>query len=210
MRPGWPAAACATILLLAAASAGASDETSWAPVPQDAAEHDRLEHGALIVRVRDSATGSGIAVLAAGVVDAPPARVWPVLRDCQRYEEFLPRVEHSARRVEDGRTICVADIDLPFPLRDIHSETRVENVELPDGMGYERRWVLWRGNYRHNEGTWTLHPWGAAAARTLAVYRVDVDIGRFVPDFLQRLVQRRTAAELFGAVRRRALAPPSG
>jgi ribosome-associated toxin RatA of RatAB toxin-antitoxin module len=147
--------------------------------------------------------GEGVALTTCAIVDAPPARVWPVLRDCERYQQFLPGVERSSLKTRhENIAICEALIDLPFPLGELRSVERATETELADG-GFERRWSLESGTYRRMEGLWTLQPWRPDKQRTLVVYQLDMDPETVIPDFLLRRAQSSTAPKLFAAVRDR-------
>lgn len=149
------------------------------------------------------AGGSGVALTACGLVEAPPAAVWPALRDCERYQEFLPGVDESAlRERSQGVAVCEAVIGLPFPLGELRSVERAAEEERADG-GFERRWSLVSGNYRRLEGSWTLVPWGEDGRSTLAVYQLDMALATLIPDFLLRRAQASTAPGLFAAIRAR-------
>jgi ribosome-associated toxin RatA of RatAB toxin-antitoxin module len=149
------------------------------------------------------AGGRGVALRACGTVDASPAEVWAVLRACDQFEQFLPRVSRSRlTRREDNVVVCDETIDLPFPLGELHSITRVVESTLPGG-GFERRWSLIRGTYRHLLGAWTILPADAAAARSVVVYEVDMDPATVIPDFVLRHAQAAAAPEVFRAVRAR-------
>ncbi len=153
------------------------------------------------VERREPSGGDGVALIACGLVDAPSASVWPVLRDCERYQSFLPGVTRSELLSRsDGVARCKVDIDLPFPLSELRSVTRVEESELPNGV-FRRAWELEEGNYRRNRGSWTLRPWGEGAQRTLAIYEVDLELGYPVPDFLLWRAQSATAPRVFDAIR---------
>lgn len=145
--------------------------------------------------------GDGVALTACGLIDAPPAEVWAVLRDCENYDQFLPGVAESGLVSRDGDVrLCEALIDLPFPLGDLQSVEKATGRQLPGG-GFERRWTLERGDYRRLEGSWTLLPAGAGGERTLGVYQLDMDPQTAIPDFLLRRSQSSTAPELFAAIR---------
>jgi ribosome-associated toxin RatA of RatAB toxin-antitoxin module len=162
-----------------------------------------LERGKLVFIATEPENGKGVALHACGLIDEPPAAVWAVLRDCGKYDQFLPRVEHSALLARVGNVAtCEGKIDLPFPLGSLSSVTRVVETRRPDG-GFQRRWTLVRGGYEHNDGSWTLVPWGPGGQRTLAIYRIDMDPKTIVPDFLLRRIQTTTAHKVFDAIRAR-------
>lgn len=197
---------CRPILLVGALAlvvpVAFSAPASTEPRNPCAAENEDLRDGNVVVRQR-SPSGGGVALVACGVVEASPGVVWPVLRDCELYEQFLPGVQRSVllgRR--DGVARCDVSIDLPFPLDDLRSVTRVEERERPDG-GFARKWSLVGGNYRRNEGSWTLSSWGPEGRQTLAVYELDIELDSIIPDFLLWRAQSATAPRVFDAIRQR-------
>jgi ribosome-associated toxin RatA of RatAB toxin-antitoxin module len=185
------------LILIPALSAAASD------LALAESDRQRLERGDVLFTPLDPADGRGVAARAMGVVEAPPGSVWPALRDCEHYQEFLPGVRTSALRSrENDVAVCYTEIELPWPLPDLVSKTRVEESRIAGG-GYVREWRLIDGSYRRNVGSWRLHPWGADGGRTLAVYRVDFDPQTVLPDWLLRRAQRSTVPGVFEALRQR-------
>lgn len=173
------------------------------PVAFSAAEEARLREGDVLAREIEPSDDSSLAFRAAGMVDSPPFAVWPTLRDCEHYEEFLPATVESALLSREGnQAVCYTRVDMPFPLDDLVSEVEVVESERADG-GFERRWSLRRGSYRRNVGSWTLLPRGEGGERTLAIYQVEIDPQTLLPDFLIRRAQRSTVHDLFRALRER-------
>lgn len=192
-------------LLVVSAVAGDSPPLSFAARGvEQCRENGRKLHAGEVVYIEQKPTaGEGVALTACGVIDAPPAEVWPVLRGCESYEDFLPGVERSALRSRNGdEALCEALIDLPFPLGELRSVERVTETNLPGG-GFERRWSLESGSYQRLEGSWTLRPWGPNAQSTLAVYQLDMAPDTVIPDFLLRKAQSSTSRALFAAVQER-------
>lgn len=179
------------------------------PLPVDAAQAPcdgrvtDIRDGGVVVVEREPTDGRGVAIEACGRVAAAPARVWPLLVNCDQFREFLPSVTASrgTARGSDGFD-CQTTIDLPFPLDDLESVTR-DHKQTLDGGGYRRSWTLLRGNYARNIGSWTVLPWPGNPGETLLVYAVDIDPDNFIPDFLLRRIQSGTAPEVFDAVRAR-------
>ena len=167
------------------------------------ASRDELLGGKLALREQTPEGPRGVALRVCGTVDAPPAAVWEVLRDCGKFEEFLPGVAHSRlTQREAGVAYCDETIDLPFPLRDLESLSRVREEPLAGG-GFARRWEVVRGTYRRRRGAWLIYPLDQAAARSLVVYEVDMEPETMIPDFLIRYAQSTAAPEVFRAVRER-------
>jgi ribosome-associated toxin RatA of RatAB toxin-antitoxin module len=195
-RLARPGAAVCVMIQAVIASASATDGPCGLG-------RDGLRAGRIEVVARRPSDDRGVALRACGRVDAPPGLVWNVLRDCDKFERFLPRVSRSrlASRA-DNVVVCDETIDLPFPLGDLHSVTRVVESARPGG-GFERRWSLVHGTYRRLEGAWLVLPADESASKSLVVYEVDMEPDSPIPDFLMKRAQSAAALEVFRAVRER-------
>lgn len=162
-----------------------------------------LSEGEVLVTPQTPTDDSGVAALAMGVVNAPIARVWPVVRDCQHFSRFMPRAKKSELRSQKGNTmICFIEISMPVPLSNLESEVTSIVTENPDGS-FKRTWTLNKGNYKRNNGSWEAFPWGDAKNQTLLVYRLDVDPDMSIPDAILRKAQTGSLPDMFNAVRAR-------
>ncbi len=185
--------------LLCAAAAGAAP-------PLGLGELERLERGHMVL-LPHSGGGSDLALRTAALIDAEPSQVWSAVRNCEHYDEFMPRMKRSVQESREGNTtLCRFEVSLPFPLSNLHSEVRSVEHDLPDG-GFQRSWSLVRGDYERNHGSWTLLPWGADRAHTLAIYEIDLKPNLLVPDFIVQRLQTRTLSDMFDALRRRVNPP---
>ncbi len=191
---------------------GCSDRP--APVKADAgatrvvgdADQARLERGEVVITPLQPTGGEGIAALARALVEAPPAAVWPVVRDCQHFSAFMPRTKVSRRSDDQGDEFtCFVEIEMPFPLSNLKSTTRSTVAPLPGG-GHVRRWTLVSGDYERNGGSWAVKPWGASGQRSLLEYRVDVKPKMAMPDAIAQRAQSSSLPKLFEAIRVRARA----
>lgn len=182
-----------------------SSATAFAGEPFDAPaftddEKKVLEKGDVVVHRLEPTGGKGVAAQAVGVVDAAPAEVWPVVRDCQHFKDFMPRTKHSEVKEENGQRLCRVELSLPFPMKDLWSETKSTVNEDPPR--FRRAWTLVHGTYHRNDGSWTLLPW-ADGAKTLLVYRIDSHPDSLVPDGLARSAQAKSLPDVIAAVRKR-------
>jgi hypothetical protein len=167
-------------------------------------ERTRIDAGEIVVRDLPPTEPDGMAMQLAGIVDAPPSQVWAVMADCEKQDEFLPRVSYAAVLDRDGDShTCDLVIDLPLPLSDLHAQTRHHVRRLPDG-GYQRRWELLPGDwgYRRNSGSWTVHPY-RDGRRSLLIGRMDLQAKSVMPVWLLHSAQVRQAPETFAAIRDR-------
>jgi len=147
-------------------------------------------------------------VLAYGVIKAPIAKVWAMVTDCGRYHLTMPSVKESALlsgTVSSGKMRCKIVADLPWPMSDLTSVVDVTLKLRKDGV-HERTWTLVEGDYKRNEGSWTLTPIDQGAS-TLLRYQLYVEPNTSVPDFLKRQAQKIKVPGMFKAIRKHVGAP---
>lgn len=185
-------AAAASLALAALAHAARADD-----------RQARLSAGEVLVELRDV---EGVDVPEArmeGVVDAPPERVWEVIRDCKRYVGVMPRVV-AARELslQDGVQVCEMTIDTPFPLSDLTGVTSAAMTAGPPE--WSRRWTLVRGDYTRNAGAWAVRAFGADGRRSLVQYRVLAEPDVAVPGFIQAFAQEHSLPDLMERIRKAA------
>jgi ribosome-associated toxin RatA of RatAB toxin-antitoxin module len=190
------------MIFVAALLAGLFQVATPDPAPSTE-ERAQLEKGEVVVEALPPSDDSGVAARARALVDAPPDAVWPVVRDCEHFSEFMPRTKRSRllQRSFD-EAVCEIEVAMPFPLSNLVSTTRSKLIDLPGG-GHERRWTLVSGDYRRNEGVWRVLPWGPDGKRTFLEYRLDADPTTHVPDALIRRAQTGSLPDVLEAVRKR-------
>ncbi len=185
--------------LLVAGLAGAEPPTFTAE------QRAELESGSVVLQEVSPTDDHGNAYRSFAVIDAPPRQVWPVVRDCEQLDEFMPRMARAEEtdRSEDSY-VCETEIELPFPLENRVNSARSFLEELPGG-GYRRHWSLvsGHGHYRRNDGSWTAYPWGDDGSQTLLVNFMDVWLETQVPDFVIAGAQTVQAPAVFDAIRER-------
>lgn len=168
-------------------------------------ELKKLAAGEMVLRDRKPTDNRGVAAESMAIIDAPSSEVWPVIRDCGKYDQFMPRVKKTELRDENGTPICHTELKMPWPIPDLWSDNLSIIREEPSGR-YARGWKMVRGMYKRNNGEWRLVPWGDDNQKTLAVYVVDSDPGLVIPDGILKSAQTGSLPELFKAVRNRVVA----
>jgi len=164
-----------------------------------AVEKGELNAGEVVVRERSPRNGKGVAFEAFGIIRNTPDSVWPVLRDCGRFQEFLPRTKKSEMRNRVGNTVvCFTEIAMPFPFDNLWADVKVSE-SVHGGGEYSRTWSLIRGTYEWNDGSWRLYPWNGGK-QSLLVYRLAVNPKISVPDFLIRKGQTGALPDLYEAL----------
>lgn len=189
----------ALVALLACASAWA-DPVSFPTLTAE--ERQLLERRGVVVRDRTPTDNRGIGAESMALVEAPTSEVWPVVRDCEHFSRFMPNTKSSARKEENGESLCFDEIALPFPLPNLWADTRSKVTEEPQGH-FMRSWSLVRGNYNRDSGAWKVLPWGADGKQSLVVYIIDSDPAMVLPDAILRAAQTGSLPEVFKSIRKR-------
>ncbi|MBN1337580.1 MAG: SRPBCC family protein [Deltaproteobacteria bacterium] len=150
--------------------------------------------------------GGRVSGLSAVVARAAPEEVWRHVLDFDAYASFLPYVT-SSRTVDRSEEADGPKIVAALELTTLRIVTRYRMEHRPH---VEEGWCSWtlvpeRGNpLRGATGSWQISPFDGDPGRTLLVYRADVTMGWWIPDFLQVRAAERGLPVLVDLVRRRA------
>lgn len=137
---------------------------------------------------------------AAALIEAPPERIWNLLKDCEGAAEYLDNVL-SCELLEtlDGGQAQI------FRQR-VKLRWFLPSFEHVFRLDYERyrRMVVSRvsGPLRRLDAVWWLMP--VTATRTRVLYRLDLEPGPLIPNFLLTAPLRRDVRNALRAVRARA------
>jgi ribosome-associated toxin RatA of RatAB toxin-antitoxin module len=136
-----------------------------------------------------------VQVRCAILIEAPPDRVWAVIRDYANHPRFLPYISNTEVRSEEGdRVYVTATIhsrlwgDWPFAVHVDHK--KVSDTE------YVASWDEPGEGLSVNRGSWTLT--GQGPGRTLAVYALQAEAERYPSFFVRNLLLDRLARVLTG------------
>jgi len=166
-----------------------------------ASVRERLSNGEVLIKTKQMPGSDLPEVIVTAVVDAPPAQVWRVIEDCSRYKERMPRVMESVLIKKEGNVlICKVVIDTPFPLPNLEATTRA--VHTVGNGRWKRQWKMISGDYKRNEGGWTLSAFGKDTQRTLVVYRSAAVPDMVVPKSLQDWARKREMPGLIERLRK--------
>lgn len=186
--------ALALALLLFARHGVVAEEadTSWI-------DEDRVQNREILLDFGEDRRFRG-RVRAAAAVDAAPAQIWEILRDCEAAPEYLENVEscEMVDTLDGGRSeIFRQRAKLRWFLPSFEHEFRL------DYEPYHRITVSRvSGPFERLDAVWWLIP--QTATRTLVVYRLDLDAGPLIPKFLLAAPLRRDVLNALTAVRERA------
>lgn len=156
---------------------------------------------------------------AEGVIDAPPEKVWRVLREYEQYGKRMPYV-HEARIIHEengGKVAYVYTLlALPFVQRRDYVLRLVDESEWSEGRGFLK--ISWSiDNSRApqkqrdvvrmelNDGSWMLEPLEDGRS-TRVVYSLHCDPGGALPKWIVNMANGTAIPEVFTALRRNARA----
>ena len=122
------------------------------------------------------------------VVDVPREEFFEVVRDYERYPEFLDDMEASEVLSRDGD---VAEVEFTLNVIKRISYT----LRLVESGSERIEWSLVRGMFKRNDGGWTLEE--LPGGRTRATYSIEITLGVFLPGtIVNRLVGKTLPATL--------------
>jgi len=167
----------------------------------DPASLERLGRGEVLVSTEPVSGWKTPRLLMSAVVDAPLSAVWAVMSETREFARFMPRVKRAEDLSRDGARRRVRTVvHMPFPVPNLTAITRVTHTEEP-GVRCVREWTLESGDYRINDGSWTLLPFDGDAERTLALYRIHIEPKMPIPKSIQAAIQERAMPGLVDAIR---------
>jgi len=210
----WILAACS--VAVTAADAPATVETPpvgaapciacLAPIAEPASLYSledwvALQEGAVLrqpVSLEGEPNDSSGATRAQSLIRRPPANVWTVLTDFERWPEFMPLIDgtHIERRagaklwVEQRYSIML----MPF------GHTTIYDLDPRDGR---LSWSLDEAaphDIAASRGAWALLPIGAGH-ETLVRYDARMSAGRAVPEFVERMLRDRSLEQMLAGLR---------
>lgn len=137
------------------------------------------------------------------VIDASPAKVWKIVSDCSRYTKTMNRVKSSRLIKQSGSTvICETEIDMPFPLSNLKGRTKATHTVTPQRMS--RKWSLIKGDYKFNNGSWVVEPFGEGGTKSLVTYTIHAEPTTSIPDWVRNKAQKTTLPKLIKRLRKEA------
>lgn len=148
---------------------------------------DRLNAGEVIIDVVDQRVPIGDAM---GVIDYPPEPTIRVLEDFNTHHEFMSDlIVSEVRGEENGDKLCYGVTATPWPMdnRDYMNRARGGPTTL-DGIRVILvlfEYIEDSGNIADARGWWMALPWGEDGSKTLLRFRLQIDIGSWLPDFLK-------------------------
>ncbi len=119
------------------------------------------------------------------LINASIAEVMAVITDFESYPEVLPEVEKTEVLNQEAQVW-----EVRFHIKIIRRLTYT--LRLTQEGDSRLSWILLEGAFKTNQGSWTLESEGV---QTRATYRIDLQIGHFVPGNIVRSLVGRTLPE---------------
>ena len=167
----------------------------------DAETVSRLEGRDVIVQSKQRNDGS-TAIRVRALINAPAAKVWGLIEDCNKYTKTMLRTKSAAEISRKGDVHrCRVVIAAPFPLKDLVAISDAKHTVDP-GKRYRRKWTLVGGDFLVNEGSWTVTPWKGDPKRSLVVYQNRNRPKVEIPAMIRRAAVKKTLPELFAHLRK--------
>jgi len=130
------------------------------------------------------------------IVDVPRDVLFGVIADYEKYPEFVKDVG-AARVIERGDGYTIAEFTLNL------IKTVRYTIRLTETPPERVSWTLIESNLlKSNDGSWTLE--ALPGDRTRATYRLEVGIGRFVPQMITNSLTGKTLPATLKAYKERA------
>lgn len=166
-------------------TASAQMEPAIPSLSQD--QVDRLNAGEIIIDVVDQLVPIGDAM---GVIDYPPEPTIRVLEDFNTHSEFMTDLILSEIVGQEGDDmLCHGITDTPWPMDDREWVNRARGgpaqIDGIDAIVATFDYVEGSGNIEGARGYWLALPWGEDGSKTLLRFRVQIDLGTWLPDFLK-------------------------
>ena len=155
----------------------------------------RLEAGEVVTRFLSEEGGTGVEAKAR--VDAKPEEVYAVVTDYEHYPDFIPSLVDAKVLEWESDDVCILMEKLKVAFKTVEYTIRVTH----DRENLTTRWVRHGGFLSRNEGGWKCGPCGKG--RSLVTYRVAVEAGILVPQFIIDRLSRGSLPELFAGLRKR-------
>jgi ribosome-associated toxin RatA of RatAB toxin-antitoxin module len=163
---------------------------------------DRLARGETVLEFQKVDGYPQSAVLLSVMLEAPPEQVFALVDGCNGYAGLMPRTLSSVEvsRVGDS-SVCRWVVDVPFPMKNLSTEVAATSRHTP-GL-WTREFKQTRGDFRRNEGLWTLTPFRGDPRRTRLEYRLFVAVDAIFPDAFVKLGQRGGMTDMVQSLRAR-------
>ena len=135
------------------------------------------------------------------VINAPPEKVWAIISRCANYTRTMQRIKASKELSRNGgNVVCQVTVDMPFPYTDLTGTTKI--VHSTGNGKWSRRWKKWKGDYKHNSGSWLLTYFRGDKGRTMVVYKAHGVPKVWVPGWIRTMAQKKTMPQMIKKLRK--------
>ncbi len=183
----WTLALLAALMLVTAPAIAGED-----PAPPTPEQLRLAQTGEVTVNIERGDVNRGEVI---GIVRVPIDRVWAAIRDYDTYIAWFPDQVESRNdgSPEPGMSVIYGEIHIPVLANRrfqmvVHYGEREVDGQTHYFASYE--YIPNSGNLVSSNGYWYLQPHGANNEYTILKYIVNANLGRMIPDGVERWAAR--------------------
>ena len=154
----------------------------------------------LIIRLLDSPNSSIKTAEAIFVVSADSKKCFSVINDIKNYSEFMPNISESKFVLKSKQG---AIFDFIFEVMFIDTEYTLLLKDSIDNNTYHLDWTFVKGELNDSKGSWKIKPTLLDKNISEVYYKVYLDPGTFIPDWLTNKLTARSIPDMVVAIRKR-------
>ncbi len=176
---------------------------SRAGFSQTQAQMKKLDAGDIIISLKEDSGSEIPKAHLIAVVDSAPSKVWEIVSNCNKFKQRMPRIANAKIvSVKGKRVTCDVEIDLPFPLSNLHAKTVALHQAGP--KVWTRKWKLVDGDFDFNNGSWKLSFYKDDPNRTYVEYRIHASPKTSVPVGVRKMLQKSSLKKMIINIREHA------
>ena len=168
---------------------------------QTEAQIKKLDEGKIIISLKETAGSEIPKARVLAVVNSPPAKVWEIVSNCNKFKQRMPRVAAAKILSVKGKKVtCSVTIDLPFPISNLDIKTVALHQAGP--KVWSRRWKLLEGDFDFNNGSWKLTTFKDDPNRTFVEYKIHASPKTSIPVGVRKMFQKSSLKKMIQNIRK--------
>lgn len=162
----------------------------------DAKTRAELEAGKIVMSAEKNQKTGVYIPTGQSLVDASVEDVWRVITDFKDFDKFMPGVVYyKPVGWKDGRLIVDCRVKVVLMKMDYTLSYII------DGKNHTTYWFYVKGPIKDAQGFFRVEPYDAK--RTLVTYTTTLDVGKAMPDFIEKTLGKSTFPSIFKSLKKR-------
>ncbi len=164
--------------------------------PMDDQRRQALENGEILIDLKQHPITKVYIPTGQCLVEGTVQEVWWIITDFDSFGKFLPNVVYY-RPVcwEDDRLLVDCKVKVAF----LNFKYRLSYIIDEDS--HTTYWFYVSGPIRDSQGYWRVEPYDDT--HVLITYTTTLDVGRAMPEFIEKMLAKSTFPDIFKSLRRR-------